>query len=283
MQNPYAVLGIKIGSSQDVIKAAYKRMAMKTHPDKTGGDDTEFKKVGKAYETLTSQNAPRTGPFQPTFANTFQFNFANGFSSMDPNIANIFNSFHAVFSDRLPADKFQISIPLSAIVQGTSQRIHVDMPQKCQLCSGSGCQACQQLGVVRGSKAIDVCIPPGTENGSQIRLVEQGSYHKNLGRCLDVLITVCWKLDPSIRIYGRDIHVTLQCSLHEIMFGFTKCINIYDEDIMLSREGYESPQNPIVVKGAGILNGDIVVSLSVSWPESILPIKLKFEESSRSN
>ena len=279
MQNPYEILGVEIGSSQEVIKAAYKRMAMKTHPDKTGGDDTEFKKVSKAYETLTSPPVQETNGIHH---HHFGFNFMNGFPAMDPNIANMFHSFHTVFSDRPPADRFKISIPLSAIINGTSQRINVDMPHKCDICSGSGCQACKQVGVVRGLKTIDVCIPPGTQNGSEIRIPESGSYHKNLGRCVDVILTVCWKVDPSIRIYGNDIHLTLQCSLQEIMFGFSKSINIYDADILISRHGYESPQNPIVVKGAGILNGDIVVNLTVTWPDSILPIQLKFEQSGRS-
>ena len=53
--DPYEVLGLKPGATPDEIKAAYRRLAKKHHPDKNPDDPTSewiFKEVGRAYETL---------------------------------------------------------------------------------------------------------------------------------------------------------------------------------------------------------------------------------------
>jgi len=50
--NSYEILGIDRGADDDEIKKAFRKMALKTHPDK-GGDEEQFKKVREAYECLT--------------------------------------------------------------------------------------------------------------------------------------------------------------------------------------------------------------------------------------
>lgn len=57
-RNPYSVLGVNQGASKDEIKKAYKKLAMKHHPDK-GGDDKVFKEITNAYNTLTEDKKPQ--------------------------------------------------------------------------------------------------------------------------------------------------------------------------------------------------------------------------------
>src|ERR1700733_8415350 len=52
----YEALEIMKSATSEEIKKAYKRRALQTHPDKCGGDDTEFKKVGEAYAVLSDPN-----------------------------------------------------------------------------------------------------------------------------------------------------------------------------------------------------------------------------------
>ncbi|HUC20562.1 MAG TPA: molecular chaperone DnaJ [Candidatus Polarisedimenticolaceae bacterium] len=51
----YEILGLSKSASADEIKRAYRKLAMKHHPDKHGGDDGPFKELGEAYEVLKDE------------------------------------------------------------------------------------------------------------------------------------------------------------------------------------------------------------------------------------
>lgn len=305
--DPYETLGVHKNSTLDQIRAAYRKLAIKTHPDKTGGDDTQFKKVADAYETLSDPNKRRmhdTGlPGGP-----------NGFESF-------FGAFNRKYSgspspSQIPCDPFQVCIPLAAIVKGTKQRITVAMPHMCGECGGKGtsdesllvtcpdcrgsgkihqnlggvfsiaigqcrtcrgkgkvvpsaaqCKECGGEGVKHKSKSLDLDIPAGTPDGHTFVMENCGSYDTALQRNRHVKISVKWNIPDTVRVYDRDIHTSIQCTLKEVMRGFTKVVNIYGSDILISQDGYRNPSTPLVKESMGILGGDLVINLDVKWPD----------------
>ncbi len=63
MRSPYEVLGVGSTATQPQIKAAFQRIALKTHPDRTGNDPeltSQFKEACAAYEILSDPEARRT-------------------------------------------------------------------------------------------------------------------------------------------------------------------------------------------------------------------------------
>lgn len=63
MRDPYSILEVDRGASPEEIKKAYRKMAVKYHPDKPGGDEEKFKEVAAAYDRLA--NPKRSGGGSP--------------------------------------------------------------------------------------------------------------------------------------------------------------------------------------------------------------------------
>ena len=68
-EDPYKVLGVNNNASQKDIKKAYRKLAMKWHPDKNRGPkkdkaEEKFKRISNAYETLSDEkkNTKKDGP-----------------------------------------------------------------------------------------------------------------------------------------------------------------------------------------------------------------------------
>jgi len=55
MPDPYKILGVGRGATQEEIKKAFRKLAHKYHPDKEGGDEAKFKEINSAYQVLGDQ------------------------------------------------------------------------------------------------------------------------------------------------------------------------------------------------------------------------------------
>jgi hypothetical protein len=99
MNNPHQILGVSPDASLDDIKLAYRRLALRCHPDKVEGDDCskarahdEFSKVSAAYEQILStnystssatRNAPAAVLYGPVLTDPYEL-FRHTFSSQPP-------------------------------------------------------------------------------------------------------------------------------------------------------------------------------------------------------
>lgn len=155
----YEVLGISKGASADEIKKAFRKAAIKYHPDKEGGDETKFKEANEAYEVLKDEQKRQRydqfghagvgggasgggNPFEgfQGFGNGqgFEFNFGDG------GLGDIFGSFFgggAGGGQRGPRRgrdvETTINLTFEEAVFGTEKTIHVTLDDECSHCKGS--------------------------------------------------------------------------------------------------------------------------------------------------
>lgn len=155
--NYYSTLGLNQNASQDDIKAAYRKMAMKHHPDR-GGDEKKFKEIEEAYRTLSDPQKKQMfdmgmDPNSPQGQGGFGFNQGPFEFHFGSNNWNDFFGGGFGFPNRQPRNKtinIVVELSMEEILTGKTLDAEVTIP------GGK-------------KKIINVSIPAGIEDGQQIR------------------------------------------------------------------------------------------------------------------
>ena len=197
----YEILGTIESASPEEIKKAYRKLALKYHPDKNIGDKTaeaKFKEASEAYHVL-SDKGRRTNYDQFGHAAFEGAGGKGGFSNFDFTSAfsdifgsDIFDDFFEDFGEtrgrgrRRSSDfrgedlRYDLSISLEDAYNGKKQEINFSSSDKCITCNGSGeepgskpvsCSTCGGYGQVRSSQGfftIQQTCPECAGSGEQI-------------------------------------------------------------------------------------------------------------------
>lgn len=176
----YEILGVSRSASQEEIKRAYRKLALKYHPDRNPGSkeaEEKFKEAAEAYEVLS--DAPKKSTYDQfgydglrgTFGRGgFQWSDFTHFSDFEDILGNLFGGglFGDLFGTRTSRRRtaprrgsdlqVRLKLSLAEIAKGVEKKLRVKRLEKCDACGGTGasggnslktCGSCQGTGEIR--------------------------------------------------------------------------------------------------------------------------------------
>ncbi len=195
-QDYYDILGVSKGASEEELKKAYRKQAMKFHPDKNQGNkeaEAKFKELNEAYEVLKDDQKraayDRFGhaAFQQGGGGGFQGGFqgdGQGFGSFSDIFEAMFrgasgNGFgdqgQGAHANNQGSDiRYNMDISLEEAFKGTSSRLKFNTFGTCDPCGGSGgekgskpatCTTCKGRGTMRFQQSLFIVERPCTSCG----------------------------------------------------------------------------------------------------------------------
>jgi len=236
VSDPYQLLGVERDASADEIKAAYRRLAMRYHPDRNPGDlvaEERFKSISEAYATLrdpdkrawVDRGGPASGGRRPDFSGVdwhtiFQeADVRVEFGGGVPRTGNaVFDALFGVMTGVLrqqgvlPGEDraVELTVDMAIARLGGSVRVRVPGPSVCAVCSGrrlaedgQTCPSCNGRGVRQRGDVVEVSVPPGVRDGSTLRLRGLGGPGRPAG---DALVTVHVRVPDGVKRVGDELH-----------------------------------------------------------------------------
>lgn len=166
----YAILGVDKSASQEEIKSAYRKLALKFHPDHNQGDaeaEERFKQISQAYDVLGDPEKRSTYDRFPAGGfDGFPGGFPGGAGGFSPEFVDLADFLSSMFGGGFAGGRrsrgadyvVEVSVTFEEAHTGAKKTIRVPVNKECDVCSGSGatpgtsvseCGQCGGVGQVR--------------------------------------------------------------------------------------------------------------------------------------
>ena len=292
----YKILEISNDATDEEVKKSYRKLALKYHPDKTGGNDEKFKEINEAYEILGSDKRK-------------QYDNPNVFNNSDNVMFEMFNQMNMQHNNqhnngltKLPSFMHTINIPLKSVYFGLIKTLKINIVkhclecllvcqkcngngiitqmiqmgpfmqqirQNCNMCNGScttkkinpSCNFCHGTYEKNEEKLLKIDIPIGVKSGHIIHFPELGQQVKKRGdRCGDLDIKII--IDKDIYFDREENNLIFKCkiSLIESLIGKDIIVPHFDESVNININifGCIDFNKRYHLKNKGLKNGDLI-------------------------
>lgn len=290
----YKILWLTDAASEDEIKKAFRKSAMKHHPDKWW-DEEEFKKINEAYQVIGDAQKRQQydsvrngwwgfgwwgwfGGFQWGWFGWADVQF-EGFGDLGDIIEQFMWGWFGWASKR-PRKGQDIQLSLTITFQesfhGLTKQINY---VKHSIHENTQSQS--------ETKKLDVNIPAGIQHGQYIKYTQMWDGWRNWGPDGDLFVQITIKSDPHWIRKGDDIYTTIEVPVQDIVLGAEHSVAHPDGDVTLKIPKYTQASDILRVKGKwftkkwwvfGSSAWDLMVKLTIKTPKKLSKDEVKLWE-----
>ena len=299
----YDLLGIDKNANEQEIKKAFRKKALKEHPDR-GGDAEKFKKYSEAYEVLSDK----------TKRDHYDQFGKEGLEHSDNSpVSDIFSNIFGGSSMRTREKKaknitYTLNLSLEDFYNGKTSKLAITRKvqknknksaQECHHCNGTGmtmkirqlapgmvqqiqskCSYCNGQGyivdMITEKKIINVEIEKGMRIGEEITFMNEGNQIPG-GMQGDIIIILKQKPHNFFTRKNEHLFIKKNILLYEALFKTEFIINHLDgRKILLHTDKIIKPNDFRIVRGEGLpihgdpfKKGDLIVQFNIEFPKSI--------------
>jgi molecular chaperone DnaJ len=182
----HEVLGVPENATKEEVKAVYRRLALRYHPDrnKSSTAQEKFKEISQAYreacEALENHPIPPTIEFQSPEQTTGPILVREEFTPEEYARRRTLE----VEERGVGNVRYALWVSLREVATGTKKTISITRRTVCDFCGGlgrrNGCKHCHGTGIREEVRYIPLTIPAGVEEGMQFKLTRNGHYGEDV-------------------------------------------------------------------------------------------------------
>jgi len=288
----YEVLGVPKDADEKAIKAAFRRLARKYHPDVNPNKaeaERKFKEINEAYEVLSDkEKRAKYDQFGADWQRAQQAGQAGDFDWSRYQAGQRQGGYTRYTAEDLQ-DLFGEGAPFSDFFTymfgaggGRAQPRAArgrDIEQPVTVCLAEAFKGTVRRMKRPGGPTIEVKIPPGVETGSRMRVKGQGMAGRR-GQAGDLWLVITVEDDPRFVRKGNDLHTRVQVPLYTAVLGGDVTVPLLEGRARLKIPAETQAGNELRLKGQGMpvygdagTRGDLYVAIEVR-----LPVKLTEKE-----
>jgi len=274
----YEDLGVPKDASPDEIKKAYRKLAMKHHPDK-GGDPDTFKKISHAHDVLSDQTKRQT------------YDLTGGETGGGFDMSNLFKNMGGMFGAQKRENEHPIRITLDDIFHERKKKLRVDWMKDCPICTMQ-CRQCKGNGVFvmqLGPMAIQQPCPECQGKGKSPKGCKDCDHKKQVREVRDITFDIGADTQDGERVnvqdmgitfvfsiidhadftrVGRDLHFKQEISFIDSVNGTIITVPHFAGPMKLSTQdfGVLDPRQEYKADGKGMKGGDLYILFDIKYP-----------------